>query len=447
MRRTGGDPHPRPAHRRHHNARRAPSGDGPVGRALGQDRVVPIRLTSRRPRRAGPAPFSAEWLNAPPTPPERRVPALPPWFPSERLLSAGLVLLLVAVAALAAAGDERPNRVAAPTDASIATDAADGGAVAMAAATTVPPDAAAATAVPPATAVPTVAAPSLPPQPTPTYVPAPNLAAAVPTVGAGGPTGDALLPRYRLLTFYGHPHDPNMGILGEYDKEELLAKLREQAAAYEAADPARPVMIGFEVIATVAQREPGVDGTYLLPTDKATLEEYADFAAANNILLFVDVQIGRDTVANEIEKVRFLLERPHVHLALDPEFAIAEGQIPGIDFGGIDAWTITQAQETLAAISAQHGIPPKVLIVHQFVHEMIRYKDQLYPIPGVQLVINADGHGSPALKTELYHIMVRNELVQYGGVKLFYRSDMDFPLMEPADVVALDPPPDVVMYQ
>jgi len=381
---------------------------------------VPVRLAWRPPRREGPAPFSAEWLNAPPTLPERRVPALPAWFPSERLLSAGLVLMIVAAAALAADGDDRPARVAAPADGPAAVDPGpgqnDAGAVAMAATT-----AAVATVV--ATAAPTSAAtaavaPTTPPQPTPTYVPAPGFVAA-PTTGAGGASGGALLPKYRLLTYYGHPHDENMGIVGEYPKEELLAKLREQAAAYEAADPSRPVMIGFEVIATVAQRDPGVDGTYLLPTDKETLEEYADFAAANNILLFLDVQIGRDSVANEIEKVRFLLERPQVHLAIDPEFAIA----------------------------AKHGLPPKVLIVHQFVHEMIRYKDQLYPIDGVQLVINADGHGSPALKTDIFNILVRDEPVQFGGIKLFYREDMDSPLMPPADIVALDPPPDVVMYQ
>jgi len=409
--------------------------------------MVPLRLAWRAPRRAGPAPFSAEWLNAPPILPERRVPILPPWFPSERLLSAGLVLAIVVGIALAADGDDRPARVAAPPGgpAAVETERDDDGAVAMAAATAAVATVAATVA---STSTPAaVAAPTTPPQPTPTFVPAPNVAASVPTTGAGGASAGHLLPTYRLLTYYGHPHDNDMGIVGEYPKEELLVKLREQAAAYEAADPSRPVMVGFEVIATVAQRDPGLDGTYLLPTDKKTLEEYADFAAANNILLFLDVQIGRDTVANEIEKVRFLLERPQVHLALDPEFAIAEGETPGIDFGGIDAWTVTYAQETLAAISAEHGLPPKVLIVHQFVHEMIRYKDQLYPIDGVQLVINADGHGTPALKTNIFNILVRDEPVEYGGIKLFYRQDMDAPLMPPADVVALDPSPDVVMYQ
>ncbi len=402
---------------------------------------MPFRVATRAPRRAGPAPFSTDWINAPAPVPERRLPGLPVWFPSERLLSAALVLVLAAGAAMAGGGVP-PARLAAPTDP--ATDES----ASLAAATTA---VATATAAAAATSTATVTAPTAPatatatPEPTPTYVPAPNLASAQTPASAGGELGDSLLPRYRLLTYYGHPHNSTMGILGEYEKEELLVKLREQAAAYEAADPSRPVMIAFEVIATVAQRDPGADGTYLLSTDMETMREYAEFAADNNILLFLDVQIGRDTVANEIEKVRPFLEMPHVHLALDPEFAVAEGETPGIDFGGIDAWAITYAQETLAAISAELGLPPKVLVVHQFVYQMIRDKDQLYPVPGVQLVINADGHGEPALKTEVYNLLVRDEPIEFGGIKLFYRQDD--PLMSPEEVVTLDPSPDVVMYQ
>jgi hypothetical protein len=104
-----------------------------------------------------------------------------------------------------------------------------------------------------------------------------------------------LLPANRILTYYGHPHDPNMGILGEYPKDDLLGLLRAEAANYEATDPSRPVIPAFEVIATVAQAEPTQGGQYLLDTDTETLVEYADFAEANGILLFLDLQIGRNT--------------------------------------------------------------------------------------------------------------------------------------------------------
>jgi hypothetical protein len=270
-------------------------------------------------------------------------------------------------------------------------------------------------------------------------VPAPPVAAAV----ADEP--GAIFPVNRVLTYYGHPHDENMGILGEYPKEELLRLLRQEAANYEAVDPSRPVIPAFEVIATVAQRDPGFDGTYILDTDLATLTEYADFAEANGILLFLDLQIGRGTVAAEIEKVRPLLERPHVHLALDPEFAIAEGQTPGIHIGSLDAESIAYAQRTLAQMVAELGLPPKVLIVHQFREDMIGNKASLRPVPGVQLVIDADGYGSPELKTHVYNILVRDEPVEFAGVKLFYKQDV--PLMTPAEILGLTPSPDLIIYQ
>ena len=258
-------------------------------------------------------------------------------------------------------------------------------------------------------------------------------------------TPNGLLPENRILTFYGFPGDPNMGILGEYDMETLLERLREQAAAYEAADPSRPVVIGMEVIASVAQPEAQPDGSYLLDTPSEVLDAYADFCEANGILLFLDVQIGRRTVQAEVEGLRPWLEKPFVHLALDPEFAMAEGELPGEHIGQVDASDIAFTQQYLANLSAEMGIPPKVLIVHQFIESMIENKDQVVPVAGVQLVIDADGWGTPADKRATYDAVIGCCPIEFDGVKLFYQQDV--PLMTPEEVLDLDPVPDVVIYQ
>src|SRR5690606_4232172 len=70
--------------------------------------------------------------------------------------------------------------------------------------------------------------------------------------GSSGPgmrQNEGLLPDNRLLLYYGFPQNPLMGILGEYEPEECLQLLREQAAEYEAADSSRPWKLGFELIA------------------------------------------------------------------------------------------------------------------------------------------------------------------------------------------------------
>jgi hypothetical protein len=360
---------------------------------------------------------------------------LPAWAPDERTISAALVLLLtLSIALVAALRPSGPLR--GPAGLASLTPAAT---VIAAPSDTAPATSMAATLPAAAAGVQILSAPT----PTPTFVPAP--AVASPPANAPAAAPGSVLPANRILTYYGHPHDPNMGILGEHDKDELLRLLRAEAANYEAVDPSRPVIPAFEVIATVAQRDPGFDGTYILDTDLRTLTEYADFAEANGILMFLDLQIGRGTVAAEIEKVRPLLERPHVHLALDPEFAIAEGETPGIHIGSLRAESITYAQQVLAQLVAEKGLPPKVLIVHQFREDMIGDKMTLRPVPGVQLVIDADGYGAPELKTAVYNFLVRDEPIEFAGVKLFYKQDR--PLMTPAEILALTPSPDVIIYQ
>jgi hypothetical protein len=240
-----------------------------------------------------------------------------------------------------------------------------------------------------------------------------------------------------------------MGILGEYEPDDLLVKLREQAAAYEAADPARPVLLALEVIATVAQPEPQYDGTYLLDTTPSVIQEYIDFAEENDLQIILDVQIGQRGVEGEVERLieLGLLDKPFVHLALDPEFAIGEGETPGIHYGSIDGADVTWAQLRLAEFTAERGLPPKVLIVHQFVHQMITNKDVIQPVPRVQLVFVADGHGPPELKEEVYAVLIRNEEIQFNGIKLFYKDPNEDPLMTPEQILALDPIPDIVIYQ
>ncbi|MGC4105033.1 MAG: hypothetical protein QM753_01605 [Thermomicrobiales bacterium] len=258
-------------------------------------------------------------------------------------------------------------------------------------------------------------------------------------------TANGLLPSHRILTFYGFPGNDKMGILGEYDKETALAKLREQAAAYEAADPSTPVLIAFEVIASVGQKEPMADGSYLLDASSELLDEYADFCEANGILLFLDVQIGRRTVETDTHGLEKWLAKPFVHLAIDPEFAMAEGQIPGEHIGQVDASDVTATQNWLVELAKQYNIPPKVLVVHQFHDGMIENKDKIAPVPGVQLVIDADGWGPPDQKKSTYAFVNGAQQIEYDGIKLFYRQDD--PIMTPEEVVQLSPVPLLVIYQ
>ena len=254
----------------------------------------------------------------------------------------------------------------------------------------------------------------------------------------------AILPDNRILSYYGFPGNELMGILGEYDPDDLLDRLREQAGAYEAADPSRPVKLAFEMMGSVAQSGAMADDSYLAYTPTDIVRDYVRFSRENDLLLILDMQYGRRSTAQEIDAILPWLEEAHVHIALDPEFAVKDGEIPGQDLGSIDSADIRYAQETLAAFAEERSLPPKILLVHQFNPYSISNKEQIAPVDGVQFLLEIDGFGNPNDKLATYNLLAENP-AQYLGFKLWYQQDD--PLMSPEDVLALSPSPDIVIYQ
>lgn len=256
---------------------------------------------------------------------------------------------------------------------------------------------------------------------------------------------DGPLKNHRIVSYYGHPNSVNMGILGEYSPKVFMDKLLEQTKAYSELDPEKPAIPAIELISTVAQRSPGEDGDYIHPTSDEDIEQYAKLAEENNALLILDVQLARDTVMNQVKSLEKYLKMPHVHLAIDTEFRVQEGEIPGLDLGTVDGQNIQKAIEYVSNLVAENGLPDKVVIVHQFAEQVLTNKDAIQPTENVEVVVNFDGHGLDAIKRAGYNQHVQLEPKQYGGFKVFYKKDE--PLMTPKDVLELDPAPAFVNYQ
>jgi hypothetical protein len=257
----------------------------------------------------------------------------------------------------------------------------------------------------------------------------------------GGP-----LTEHRLVSYYGHPLSEAMGVLGQYEPQEMVKHLKEEAKAYTRLDPDLPAKPTIELIASVAQGSPGANGIYLRRTRPETIEEYAKVAEETGCLLLLDVQVGHSTIADEIEVIRPFLERPYVHLAIDTEYDMAPGEIPGEQIGSSSAEDIMGAARTLSEMVEQKNLPPKVLVIHQFAYEMITNKEAIEPMSNVEIVLHADGFGTPEQKIKKYEALVTQQPIQYGGFKLFYEQDA--PLLSPKHVFeALKPNPAVVTYQ
>ncbi len=271
---------------------------------------------------------------------------------------------------------------------------------------------------------------------------APMIPGAMPLLAQ---SSGALFPGSRVLLYYGFPGNENMGILGEAEPDQVLEWLEEEAENYRAADPDTPVKIGFEMIASVAQGWEGEDGKWIADASRELLDKYTDFTEQNDILLFLDVQMGFREPLEDYAGLEEWIAKPHVHLGIDPEFHMRGDEVPGVDIGQVTAEEVTEAQNWLVDISTRYNVPPKTLIVHQFHHSMIEEKDQVGPVSGVDLVIDMDGWGSPEMKADTYNWVITQEPIEYHGIKLFYQ--LDDPLMTAEEVISLNPSPNLVIYQ
>ncbi|MEP6779386.1 MAG: hypothetical protein ABJC26_05805 [Gemmatimonadaceae bacterium] len=263
------------------------------------------------------------------------------------------------------------------------------------------------------------------------------------------PLPGSILPGKRIVAFYGNPLSKKMGVLGEYPKEEMFAKLNHEVAAWTKADPTTPVIPALHLIAVVAQGDSGKDGKYRMRHSKNLIEKTYGWAKEKNALLFLDVQVGLSTIQEELPKLDEFLARPDVHFGMDPEFSMKDGTKPGKKIGSYDAKDVNWVVDHLANIVTQNHLPPKVLIVHRFTQRMLTNADKIKLDPRVQVVIDMDGWGPQSLKRDSYAAYVYAEPVQYAGFKLFYKNDLrkGGPLLTPAQILGLTPKPLYIQYQ
>jgi hypothetical protein len=210
-----------------------------------------------------------------------------------------------------------------------------------------------------------------------------------PDDGRCADAADSFLESHLLVTWYGNPHSAAMGVLGQGSGAERADRLRSQAAAYEPLT-SKSVVAAYHVVAVVAQRKAGADGKWSRRESPVVIRALLEEARGEGFMLVLDVQPGRSRIEEELEYLRPFLSEPDVHLPLDPEFGI---------------------------------------------------RDSL----SVDVVLDMDGFGGQSLKLATYAAIRRQRRLEFSGVKLFYKQDVE--LLSPAQVMGLEPVPAVVIYQ
>jgi hypothetical protein len=264
------------------------------------------------------------------------------------------------------------------------------------------------------------------------------------------PLPGAILPYNRIIAFYGNLYSKRMGILGELPKDAMLKKLKGEVARWQAADPDIKTIPALHYIAITAQGSPGKANLHRLRMPFHQIDTIMDWAKPIDALVFLDVQVGHSSVKEEVATLEKYLKLPNVHLGIDPEFSMKNGEVPGTKIGTFTSDDINDAIEILANLVRKNKLPPKVLVVHRFTQRMLTGYQNIKIIPEVQVVINMDGFGNKTLKKSTYLAYIYKEPVQFTGFKLFYKNDTKTNpngLYTPEEVLQLTPKPIYIQYQ
>jgi hypothetical protein len=256
----------------------------------------------------------------------------------------------------------------------------------------------------------------------------------------------SVLENQIVVAYYGRPNSTKMGILGEQGLDESKKKLDETVQTWQAVAGEKTVVPAFHIIYAACYPDATVG-----VLSSTTVQKYIDFAAQNHILVILDHQLGNIPVTDAMASMLPWLRYPNVHLAIDPEWRTPN---PGVELGTISASEVNQAEQMMQDyLEAEHLPGKRMLILHQFHAKMISSRDDVRSdFTRVDLVHHADGFGPPQLKLDTYKFLSTMKNLPVKGFKLFLpkpwkSKGMDIPMLTPAQVMALDPPPVYISYQ
>jgi hypothetical protein len=277
--------------------------------------------------------------------------------------------------------------------------------------------------------------PSAAPAPKPSPTPSPATRAQLPL---GGTT---IFPRYRVVAYYGTAGNAALGVLGEGSPDAMLPKLRTAARGFAGG---RRIQVAYELIASVAQGGPGGDGDYSRMIDMASIQRYVDQARRNKVLVILDLQPGRGNFLPQAQRLERFLVQPHVGLALDPEWRMPPGKVPGRTIGSVRAAEVNAVSAYVSGLVEKHRLPQKLFVLHQFRASMLPDVSEIKKRPGLAMVQHIDGFGTRGEKDATWARLKRPQQF-HMGYKLFY--DEDIRRYGPANVLRFHPVPDLISYQ
>lgn len=258
--------------------------------------------------------------------------------------------------------------------------------------------------------------------------------------------GTEFFPHYRLFGYSGAPGAEAFGRLGIGDLDDRAAEIVQESAPYAGV---KDIMPTLELIATVAHPTGGADGMFRTHVSDDVVEDYLEAARAQDGLLLLNIQPGRADFIDEVERWEHWLTEPDVGVALDPEWAVGDGQVPGQVYGRTDGAELNQVATYLSELVAEHDLPEKMMVYHQVHASVVQDEGEFSKQEGVAAVKSVDGIGAPADKIGTYERVLEGAPEHVTpGFKLFFEEDAEVgPLMTPEEVLNLNPVPQYILWE
>lgn len=276
-------------------------------------------------------------------------------------------------------------------------------------------------------------------------VAAPRVAAALPTAALPG-GGKRIFKGKSYVALYGHPGTRVLGVLGEQGTAATIRRAKRVAASYQP-HTKRRVVPTLEIITTIASASAGRDGDYSAESRVSKLRPMVNAAGRRGVYVVLDLQPGRTDFLTQAKRYKSLLRKPHVGLALDPEWRLKPGQRHLRQIGSVSAAEVNRVIRWLSRLTRTNDLPQKMLLLHQFRTSMITNRSTLDTShPEVALAIQMDGHGSPPAKRATWRALRRGtpKAIKFGWKNFI---DEDRPMMGPKATMAIKPEPRWVSFQ
>ena len=224
-----------------------------------------------------------------------------------------------------------------------------------------------------------------------------------------------------LVAYYGTAGSGALGVLGEDAPERMQRRLARAAAPFGGAG--RPVQPVDELIVTIADRHPGEDGDHNHDISRRQVRSYIEAAHRHGALLVLDLQPGTADFLSVARRWGWALRDPWVGLALDPEWRMSRGGVPGRRIGAVGAAEVNRVSAWLSRAVTRRRLPEKLFLLHQFRRDMVVHPERIRARAGLAMVQHVDGFGTPQQKRATYAAVARPRQFTMG-FKLFYDEDV-----------------------